>query len=552
MIKKLLTLAITVFAIPAYALDLDTIGNVYDIKEQDVIEAIKERASKHDWEKFYDDAKKQILADIGKGTEVLPKAQKDNTFYVDITTTVNDSIYTRDEKGKPKMLYPSGYKFNALDYTTLHQSYVIFDATRPEELNWYKENYAKDLSVMPIITQGNVIDLSGQIKREVYLLDDEVRKALKVKATPTHVYQEKNKLRADEFYLEVETVSTIDKTAEVVANALIGIMDTFAADAHAASCSGSFLNPITDVRWSCMLPITLAGVSFSDLGMPEAASAVLADKMVGPISPVCFCVDPIPRAGLTFAMNNVFRIGESVKDAGCMPSLGFGIPLGSYFGQGGQDTGAGRQLSQTTFTYTHMLEFIPTAMLGVMIDVLCLQSSDSKSPLTMMYFSEFMPQAKSSELALILAPESLLFANPIAQAYCMVDAALTIVELTDPIGYWCVGGHSIFPLSNHAVETEYVDAASINVAKMLFTSARTGQLLTCLNASSGVCSCLPSPIWNKIEYRFQIAKPIPDTFCRRMGKPSLIWNIPNKNPALTKNVDNLAFLIWRRRNCCIL
>lgn len=39
-----------------------------------------------------------------------------------------------------------------------------------------------------------------------------------------------------------------------------------------AICKGStFINPITEVRWSCMLPISLGGVSASTVPVPEAA-----------------------------------------------------------------------------------------------------------------------------------------------------------------------------------------------------------------------------------------------------------------------------------------
>lgn len=220
------------------------------------------------------------------------------------------------------------------------------------------------------------------------------------------------------------------------------------------------------------------------------------------------------------------------------------------WGSGGQDGGR-RETSQTTFNYTHLVSFVPTQVLNLFIDVLCLQLSEVYSPLSIINLSEFEPWAKSDEIALIMAPETILFANPIAQAYCMVDAALTIFELTDPIGYWCVGGHSIFPLSNRSTETEYVDAASINASKFLFKLARTGQLFTCIG-SQALCSCFPNPIWNKREFRLQIAKPIPGLFCNRLGKPSIIWNTPNKNPMMINGADNLAFMIWRRRDCCVL
>lgn len=330
---------------------------------------------------------------------------------------------------------------------------------------------------------------------------------------------------------------------------IIGFLFILVQNSHAI-CAGSFINPITEVRWSCMFPISLGGISADTIPVPEAALAILSDKMsIGAISPMCTCGDPIPRVGLTFAMNTVFRIVESVKDPFCFPTLGMQIGAGP-FGTGGQFTGT-ESASATTFNYTHLVSFVPTQLLNLFIDSVCLQLSEPYSPLSVIGLSEFEPWARSSEMALYLAPESILFANPVAQAYCMVDSMLTLAEFTDPIGYWCAGGHSIFPLSNHTTETEYVDAASINAAKYLFKLARSMQLLSCYG-SIATCSCVPMPIWNKMEYRLQIAKPVPDIFCRRIGKPSLTWNIPNKNPALVPSADNLLFLIWRHRDCCAL
>ena len=316
-----------------------------------------------------------------------------------------------------------------------------------------------------------------------------------------------------------------------------------------AVCKGSIINPITDVRWKCMFPISLGGVSAAEIPFPEAKDAIISDKALsGAISPVCTCMDPLPRVGITFSMNNVFRIVETVKDPLCFPTLGMQIGSGP-FGRAGADGGR-RDLSKTTFNYTHMISFVPTQALNLFIDSLCVQASEAYSPLSVLNISEFDPTAKSSEMSLIIFPESVLFANPVAQAYCMVDSALTVFEMTDPIGFWCVGGHSVFPMSNHSVEAaEYVDAAAINASKYLFKMSRTGMLLSCFG-SQALCSCVPTFIWNKQEFRLQLAKPLSSTFCFRLGKASLLWNVPNRNPVLVEGADNLVFMVWRRRDCC--
>lgn len=188
----------------AYALDLGRVGNVYKISEQDILEVIKDRAAAVDWKSMVDNSTNELKENVGKVDKALPKAADNSTYYIDLTATLEHDIFIRDSAGNPKLLYPKGYRFNVLDYTELRQRYVFFDATRYEEMKWFKEKYAGDLSVMPIISKGSALSIAEEIKREVFILDDLVLNKFNLKATPTLVYQEGNKLRADEFYLKGE------------------------------------------------------------------------------------------------------------------------------------------------------------------------------------------------------------------------------------------------------------------------------------------------------------------------------------------------------------
>src|SRR5579871_5383676 len=51
-----------------------------------------------------------------------------------------------------------------------------------------------------------------------------------------------------------------------------------------ANCTGRFVNPITDICWSCLFPITIGGVSVSTSG----------EDTPNPQMPVCTCPMPIP------------------------------------------------------------------------------------------------------------------------------------------------------------------------------------------------------------------------------------------------------------------
>lgn len=187
----------------AYGVDLGQVGKTYNISERDILDEIKSRAEGTDWGKLLEDSKNELKANIGKIDKALPKAPDNKTRYIDLTTTLAQAVYTRDNRGKPQVLYPEGYRFNVLDYTKIRQRFVFFDATRAEEVKWYKQLFASDLNSMPIITRGNVLDFAKEIKREVYMVDDEIVMKFKLNVTPTVIFQENNMLRAEEFYIEV-------------------------------------------------------------------------------------------------------------------------------------------------------------------------------------------------------------------------------------------------------------------------------------------------------------------------------------------------------------
>ncbi|MBQ3033055.1 MAG: hypothetical protein IJD28_01635 [Deferribacterales bacterium] len=199
MIFKILLFA--TFPIAAFAVDLGSIGQLYDIKERDLLEEIQERAANINWQNFIDKSKTDLQSKVGSVSLQLPKASENKTYYIDLTTTLDYPIYTRDRKGKPLLLYPKGYTFNVLNHTKLRKRFIFFDGTRPEEVAWFKDKYAKNLNAMPILSEGNALAFSKEIEREAYILDATIISRLKLKVSPTVVYQEGNQLRADEIYL---------------------------------------------------------------------------------------------------------------------------------------------------------------------------------------------------------------------------------------------------------------------------------------------------------------------------------------------------------------
>lgn len=200
--KLILCFIFLIFSVCAGAKDLGTVGNIYEITERDFLEEIQDRASGVDWNALMRDARARLEANIGKVDKGFPKASDNATYYIDLTTKLDHPVYVRNKSGKPQLLYPKGYKFNVLDYVKFNQRYVVFDAERPEEVAWYKSMFVNDPNSMPIISRGNALEFAKEVKREIYILDEQLAGRFELKATPTVIYQSGNKLRADEFRLE--------------------------------------------------------------------------------------------------------------------------------------------------------------------------------------------------------------------------------------------------------------------------------------------------------------------------------------------------------------
>ena len=87
--------------------------------------------------------------------------------------------------------------------------------------------------------------------------------------------------------------------------------------AGTATCTGKFPNPITDICWSCILPISIGSARIANFGDQEDTD--------NPPSPLCSClVNPI--VGLSIGFWEPARHVEVVRKPFCLVSLG-GVDL---------------------------------------------------------------------------------------------------------------------------------------------------------------------------------------------------------------------------------
>ena len=77
-----------------------------------------------------------------------------------------------------------------------------------------------------------------------------------------------------------------------------------------ASCVGRFVNPLTDICWRCLFPLTIAGVQVSK-----------GEDTPSPKQPLCHCKNP-PRVGIPISFWEPVRLVDVTRTPYCMVNLG--------------------------------------------------------------------------------------------------------------------------------------------------------------------------------------------------------------------------------------
>ena len=65
------------------------------------------------------------------------------------------------------------------------------------------------------------------------------------------------------------------------------------AQAQNVTCHGKFVNPITDVCWSCLFPLSIGGLDIWKGDRPDPKN---------PSNPICACGSPVPRIGISVGL----------------------------------------------------------------------------------------------------------------------------------------------------------------------------------------------------------------------------------------------------------
>ena len=188
------------------------------------------------------------------------------------------------------------------------------------------------------------------------------------------------------------------RLAPLAALGLLAVL--WSAPASAQTCTGRFVNPISDVCWECIFPISIGPITIGSV------SGVLDTP--NPSSPICLCGSPIPRIGLSLGVWEPARLVDATRAPWCFPNLGGltidpGLPAGR-----GRTGAAGGDGAKGSVWHAHYYMYPLLSWIGVLLDLGCLEGGG----LDIAWASELDPAWLDDELSFLLEPRGRAVRQP--------------------------------------------------------------------------------------------------------------------------------------------
>lgn len=177
--------------------DFGVIGSTRKIMERNLLEEIQERLTKIDGEKL----KQRAVDNFWKKKEfvVIPPAEKTETFYINPTVKVTADIVNP----QGEVLAKKGQTVNPLQTMSMHNAYILFDATDKEQLVWAQNHISSHQYqgiVMLMTSQlhkdsgwDHLSSLRQNFQREIYLIPKEMVERFSISGLPAIVTTDNQK-----------------------------------------------------------------------------------------------------------------------------------------------------------------------------------------------------------------------------------------------------------------------------------------------------------------------------------------------------------------------
>lgn len=321
--------------------------------------------------------------------------------------------------------------------------------------------------------------------------------------------------------------------------AVAALLLAFTRVAGAGVCQGEFANPVTDICWSCLFPMSLGGATMMSYDQEDTPN---------PTGFLCSCSTP-PRIGIKTSFWEPARRVDVTRSPYCFVSLGgVSIDPGVRAPEGEvrlqQDNT--RQSSWQAHWYVDPLLYY----LEVVLDNPCLETGS----FDVAYLTEIDPTWNDDELTMLLNPETFLFGNPIAQAACAGDCVLASTGFGSNSLFWCAGCNgSVYPFNGHVQAHVSLVQASSLVAQRMTAKLHREFLMWGTAGDDALCGYYPLPVMDKTQYKYHMLYPVAQTAkidgrcCQPFGRTTAIWGAGRSFPY---KGEDFAYQIFRKRNCC--
>jgi conjugal transfer pilus assembly protein TraU len=310
-----------------------------------------------------------------------------------------------------------------------------------------------------------------------------------------------------------------------------------AAPAHAKCVDNDMIDPIDDIVWDCIFPISIVGIPI-DFGEHPP------DDDHGGF--LCECEGQgIIGIGFQVGFWEPARMIDTSADAWCFPGMGMEIDggeTGSGYTSGGSY--AHRAGHSMAFQHYHYYVMPVWHILDMFTDIPCV-TDETQWDLAMV--SEVRPDWHDDLTAAQYYPETSLMANEATVLACIADAVAAVAQRPIDALYWCMGAWgTTYPMSGHITAKDYVAANAGIAGKAMFVQSRTALLP---DRAVNYCGAVPLPIWIKSHWRIQQVDPVADNRCHAIGHPGILWT-HRKNPV--GQGDSFSWILFRKVNCCVV
>lgn len=346
------------------------------------------------------------------------------------------------------------------------------------------------------------------------------------------------------------TSMKIRKSIGLICALFLFLLNTQSASA-AGNVNGRWVNPITDICWKCLFPLTIGSIPVTPV-LPDTSvnqntslSSTLPDTP-NPSSPIQLCPMGIGyRVGVAIGFWEPFAMTDVTATPGNMVNMG-----GMSVSVSKLKTGTGTNESNTvgqSFYQVHWYKYPALSWLNIITSLACKQTGD----MDIGYMTELDPMWSDSSLSALINPEAILFANPVSQAACAADSVSALVSKPIDALFWCAGSQgSMYPFNGFVSNSFSPLSVSVLLSeRMDFKLHREGLIQDSIGKDKAVCFTYPTVIMPKSRYRYQMVNMIPDSgSCHPFGRSTLSWGYLHTLPMMKRN---FGYVIWRKRNCVV-